>query len=59
MAHMERSEAFMKNDYVMIDTKASVPYYGTVIKQDHQWLFTSVGIFNLAHPDVKAWRKVI
>lgn len=58
MAHFVRSESFIKNDYVYIES-GDRHYYGTVSKQDHQWLFTSAGIFNIAHPAVKIFRKVM
>jgi len=57
MAHFESSEAFVKNDYVYVESGGR-HYYGTVFRQDHQWLFTSAGVFNIAHPDVKILRKV-
>ena len=53
-------DAFNRNDPVKIMDLSigGRTYFTTVTKQDHQWLFTYQGIFNLAHPDVKAYRGI-
>jgi hypothetical protein len=53
------SEAFNKGDHVKIITPdIRSPYIGIVSKQDHQWLFTSVGVFNITNDKVKAYRAI-
>jgi len=51
------SPAFNKGDQVMIVSSKGT-WYGTVFSQEHQWLKTSAGYFNIAHPDVKAYRGI-
>lgn len=59
MIEYKASEEFNKGDQVKIITPdIRSPYYGIVSKQDHQWLFTSAGVFNLAHDQVKAFRGI-
>ena len=50
------TEAFVRNDLVKIVSNGKT-IEGIVMKQDHQWLFTNYGVYNLAHPDVKAFRE--
>jgi hypothetical protein len=52
---------FKKGDLVKVITdKPGSPYFGIVLKQEHQWLYTSVGIFNTGLDEVKTYliRKV-
>lgn len=50
-------DAFNKKDPVKIKSNGQT-IFTTVFKQDHQWLFTAAGTFNLAHQDVKAYRGI-
>jgi len=53
------SEAFNKGDHVKVITPdIRSPYFGIVSRQDHQWLFTSAGVFNIAHSEVKIYRSI-
>jgi hypothetical protein len=57
MLEYQLSEAFNKYDNVKISSNGTL-YTAKVFKQDHQWLHTSMGVFNIVHPDVKIWRII-
>ncbi len=54
------TEAFRPKDPVKIIDQGpgGKTFFTMVIKQDHQWLFTTAGVFNLAHHQVKAFRGI-
>jgi hypothetical protein len=51
------SESFNRHDNVKVISSKGT-WYGRVFNQDHQWLKTSAGTFNIAHPDVKIYRVI-